>query len=318
VTQQTETSQDLTLPDLARLKQENQGTAKGLVLHKKKFVQNIDLSYQELDEAILSEADLSTAKLEHASLVKTYLSDANLARANLDQANLQDAVLHRACLKGASLERTNLQGTKLWGANLEGARLSGANWQDAEDLEYVEWGNYVLDEERNKFYDIAANIYHMLRLWYKSHGIPEIAANFRYRELECKRKTLSWKRDPFKKLWRTFKWLFGGYGERPFWILGWWFVVIIVATLIMYFFDGVPSPRATSLVSRYLSLAENPLTGFSYAAYYGLVSFTSLGYGGWVDEPANTWKFFGLGISLLGAILIGLFVVYLVRVIIRE
>lgn len=274
--------QHLTREDVLRLIQENGGTAQGL--------------------------DLAGAVLIEANLQGLHLAGVNLQRALLEGANLQGALLQGANLNEGKLERADLRGAYL--ANI---RLFYA------DLSNIEWGDYVLGEEREGNYEEAMQTYRSLKAYHTQAGMGDVAGRFYYREMECQRKALSWLKEPFRKFGRTFLWLFGGYGERPLWILGWWVLLIILASLIMVTFGGAPiSSRDLPLASATPSSPQNSLIGFGYAVYYVLVSFTALGYGGWVAEPTNPWKFFGAGVSLLGAIFIGIFVVFLARVLLRQ
>lgn len=75
-----------------------------------------DLSWTDLNEAVLSAATLSEADLRGATLSKADLRGADLYRANLSYANL-----HQARLARADLQRACLGGCSLWGADLTGA-----------------------------------------------------------------------------------------------------------------------------------------------------------------------------------------------------
>lgn len=327
-----EAERPLTREDVLRLIEEH-GGPEGLDLSRKNFTTEVDLSRIGLRGANLQAAHLFNVNLQRATLTGANFQGANLRNADLQgaillNANLQGADLRYADLRGVTLLNANLQGADLWYANLQeaylrdaklqGARLALASWREARELENVAWGSYVLGEETAAWFQIAESPYRALKQWHTQHGLPDIAAKFYYREMECRRKALSWRKEPPSKLWRTFLWLFGGYGERPFWILIWWGAVILLASLFMYLLGGAPPSSAQApLVSAAPGGAQDSLTGFWYAIYYGLVSFTALGYGGWVDEPADLWKFFGVGVSLLGAVLIGIFVVYLARMLIR-
>ena len=93
---------------------------------------SVDLSFQDLAGANLSELDLRNINLIGANLSRANLAGANLSGTGLLGANLSRANLSRANLAGTALLRenrapgANLPGTNLLGVNLSGANLLGA------------------------------------------------------------------------------------------------------------------------------------------------------------------------------------------------
>ncbi len=111
-----------------------------------KRLRAVDLSFEFLQGADLSNADLSGANLSGANLSGANLSGADI-RANLSGANLSGADLSNADLSGANLSGANLSGANmlntkftysmLMGVNasrtiLSGANLSGADLSNAD------------------------------------------------------------------------------------------------------------------------------------------------------------------------------------------
>jgi uncharacterized protein YjbI with pentapeptide repeats len=100
-------------------------------------LREMDLSEENLPNAILSGADLSRAKLARSNLMGANfwkadlsganLSGANLARSKLEMANLNGANLSRGNLVDVFLSKADLRKADLGEANLMGADLSGAN-----------------------------------------------------------------------------------------------------------------------------------------------------------------------------------------------
>jgi len=98
----------------------------GAKLSEALFLPGNDLSYINLENAILVSAVLLGANLTQANLKEAYLYRTKLRKVNLIKANLEKAILEEANLKEADLHYANLKGTNLEGANLERAGLYDA------------------------------------------------------------------------------------------------------------------------------------------------------------------------------------------------
>jgi len=252
-------------------------------------LRDVNLLGASLHDANLQRTDLRDAKLQGAHLVGAKLQGADLTFANLGGARLS-----LADLQGAYLWHANLQGAGLWHASLQRARLWHANLRDA-NLEDVRWGDYVLGEEIDGYFDDAASAYRALKQRHTEAGMYDIAGEFHYREMEARRK-LAWKerRLPYASAMYFLRFLYG-YGERPERVIGWVVAVILGLALVHWAFGTVER-------------------GFLEALYYSAVSFTALGYGSWAPEPQG-WagKFLGVGESLLGVFMMALFLVTFTR-----
>ena len=292
-----------TLEDVRRLIEENGGTAKGLDLSKKVFQQGIDLRGIDLKEVILRDAIFPSFYdqnvIEIVDLTGVHLEKADLRRARLEGADLTTTHLEGANLWHAHLERARLWDTHLEGANLVGSHLEGVNLTRTKfsrdvSLEDVDWGNYMLDEEKPGGFDSAVASYRHLKVWYSNAGYSDTAAKFYYREKEANRKALKW----CSKHWNDrlaleiLRVLFG-YGERWWNILG-WMSFIIFGSMAAYYFSGA--------------------LNLSYSLYFSVISFTALGYGKWVDITPQGWvQALGAAESFLGVLLMALFLVTFVR-----
>lgn len=86
-------------------------------------------------------------------------------------------------------------------------------------------------------------------------------------------------------LWLAYKWWFG-YGEQPARLLIIFTIVFVVIWMLYWQFGSfASSPEGEVLRFGRTTLKE--------ALYYSLVSFTALGYGGWVTEPTGWAKWVG-------------------------
>jgi len=266
-----------------------------------------ELQLANLDRAQLQEADLAAANLEGASLVETQLQEAKLVGARLDKAWLSLAQLEGANLTTATLRKAHLEGANLGAANLSYADLEGVTLADRQvtlagaqfssdtRLESVHWGDYVLGEEE-AILDEGIESYRRLKQWYTNAGMYQIAGKFFYREMEARRKSRRWKVEPHLKLWDCILRLLCGYGEKA--------ERVVVSALVLIL----------GLAMTYFFLGAFRSTTFAGCLYYSVVSFTALGYAGWVyPEPASWAKGLGAAQAVLGVFMMALFLVTFTR-----
>jgi len=287
-----------------------------------------------MEEVHLDWADLSSADLKNAHLIKAHLEGVNLSKANLEGANLEDsdltsanlsdasleaATLERADLRGATMHRTNLKRanlryaslrgpeTSLVKAELESTLLYAADLFQA-DLEDINWGpGHIVGEElhykettvaekRQELIKEAAGVYRNLKNWHNDQGQYDMGGEFFFREMIAKRKALQWRANPMRKLWSLFVSVTCGYGERPLRAIV-WAASVIVGFSIIYFLIG----------------ADWQLNAFGNSAAFSAMSFTSLGYGSWLEASDALTKGIGAFESFIGVFSIALFLITFVR-----
>jgi uncharacterized protein YjbI with pentapeptide repeats len=262
-----------------------------------------------LEGANLSGAHLEEAFLEEADLTEAILVNAHLKGANLQRADLRGANLHRAHLQQTNLNYANLRGpeTNLIKADLEGARLYGADLFQAE-IEGINWGSGQIlgeellhkeeEDEKKKLELIkeAAAVYRNLKIWHNEQGMYDTAGEFFFREMTAKRKALKWSTNTAHKLWSLFVSVTCGYGERPLRAIV-WAASVIVGLGIIYFLIG----------------AEWHLDAFGNSLAFSAMSFTSMGYGSWLEASEALTKGIGAFESFIGVFTIALFLITFVR-----
>jgi len=269
------------------------------------LVQNAYLEGASLDFMDLSGASLQSAKLPGADLYGTDLRGVRGGYAKFGEANLRSS---------------DLRGSDLQGADLRGIRLAGAKFSSATNLDDVVWsrGSQLRDEddvekcgeefmwrEEAVTYVHVAGTYLALKNNRLDSGDYERAAEFRYREMECRRKGAKW--FSVERFWLgVYKWLCGGYGEKPVWILGLVAGTIVVWALLFALVVGIREEHTTC----------RGLAALGKGLYLSVVSFTTLGMGdlravGWVGQALVGAE------ALTGAFLMALFVVCFARKAIR-
>ena len=271
------------------------------------YLSNAHLEGANLSVAHLEGAYLYDAHLEGADLNGVHLEGASLPRAHLEGAwllgaHLKGADLVSAHLEGADLSDAHFEGAYLIGAHLEGAYLSLAEFSPDTKLEYADWGNYIVGEEEEGDFTIAADTYRRLKQWHTTAGMYDRAGEFYYREMTAKRKNYWWQgiqSKSFQKLlygaWSKFLSVLCGYGERPLRVVISALVVVLGSALI-YFAIGTLTPNT-----------------FPNSLYYSAVSFTALGYGRWAPEPTGWVKGLGAAEAFAGVFMMALFLITFTR-----
>jgi len=271
----------------------------------------------ELSSSCSGPLNLSGRNLHSTDLSGLNLREVDLRGADLGHADLRNADLFGADLSGADLFRADLRGAFLVRCNLDGAFLLAVRLDEHTDLGDVEWGRrYQSEWERLGMLDNARALYRQLFVWHRTRGYGDLAGEFLYRDWVCRTRQMgeavaqgwNWRR-PWRvgllgslSWWRSlgkflvmagFEAAFG-YGERPFRICVFAAAVVVLFALAFFVlpggFEGAWTLR---------NVSSHLLDCF----YFSLVSFTTLGYGEWVDPP-------GLAAGDLGAVesFIGLFV----------
>ena len=303
----------LTREDVLKKIEDNDGTAEGLDLSGKVFEEGIDLRGLNLSKVILKDAILPTnlksekikiVDLRGIHLEKADLTGAHLEGAELDDTHLEGAILRNAHLEGVQLWDTHLEDANLINAHFKGVSLIRTKFSPDVHLEDVDWGNYILDEEKPGFFDSAVASYRHLKVWYTNAGYSDIAAKFYYREKEARRKGLKW---CWKRLFFRHRlaleasyWVFG-HGE------GWKRILLWIAGFILLF----------GFIYFVISSVWE-WGAFWRSLYFSAVSFTALGYGNWITKEwidvSNDWiKGIGAFESIVGISTMGLLLVTLVR-----
>ena len=263
-----------------------------------------DLSDIDFEYAQFKKLNNQPTRLARVDLRGSWLLDANFQGAYLRGAKLgevpeekgEPAMLDGTDLRGADLLRANFRGCYFNKTKLEGAYIRGTDIFNAH-LEEIEWVKYKIGEENKKegLY-FAESIYRQLKQWYTNEGIYDVAGEFFFREMEAKRKSLSWTPQPQHRFWLSIHAFVSGYGERPPSVIR-WAVIWIFGLAVIYYMIGATWS---------LSAAWNSL-------YFSIVSFTALGYGSWANATNEWMKGIGALESFMGVFTIALFLVTFTR-----
>ncbi|MCK4613762.1 MAG: pentapeptide repeat-containing protein, partial [Thermoplasmata archaeon] len=199
---------------------------------------------------------------------------------------------------------------------------------------------YVGKNDRKKVlsrFEQARDVYLNLKNTFKTNGYYEQSGEYFICEREMNRALLknkwkSWKesceesnkdeknknrhywkcinnylRDRIKWLIQTLLFKIGAYGEKPFWIAGWGFFIVLIYGFIYLISDSIINTiNGVSLENWYDA---------SYYLYFSIVTFTTLGYGDM--SPNGGMRLVASSEALIGALMIAYFVVALARKVMR-
>ena len=290
---------------------------------------NCPLTRSDVESLIASASgaagvDLSGRNLNSADLSGLNLRSVSLAGADLGHVNLRNADLFGANLSGTDLFRADLRGACLGRCSLDSAFLMGIQIDEHTDLADVKWGDsYICEWERLGMLDNARSQYRQLFSWHRSHGYGDLAGEFLYRDWVCRRRQTgsdvasAWKRRKpwqwgflLKRSWwssvRNLALLAGfeaafGYGERPL-------RICFAAAFVVLFFTAL-----------FFLAPESPKSDWTSPSrlwdcfYFSLVSFTTMGYGGWVEAPGPWARHLGAIESFIGLFVTAMFLVTFTR-----
>ena len=228
---------------------------------------------------------------------------------------------------GPTCFRADLRGAFLVRCNLDGAFLLAVRLDEQTDLAEVEWGRHYRSEwERLGMLANARALYRQLFIWHRNRGHGDLAGEFLYRDWVCRTRQMweavaegwDWRRpwrlgclarlDWWEYLWKFlvlagFEAIFG-YGERPFRIC--LFAAAVVVLFALAYFVSPGSFQGAWTVG-------NVAGHFLDCLYFSLVSFTTLGYGGWVEVPGELAGDLGALESFVGLFVTALFLVTFTR-----
>jgi uncharacterized protein YjbI with pentapeptide repeats len=273
-----------------------------------------------LSNIIAKGADFTNANMNE---VKDAL-DANFQNADFYRAYMMDATFCYANFSGAYLthvyfDKSNFKGAKLNGASLSSSYVPETNFSEAsfkktkltsvriDKAKGLETAVYLKElDETDPRSTIASYIY--LEKYFKYNGWPDSAGEYYYRRKVLRRRI---RKNPFLHFLSYIFDLLCGYGEHPYRMIPWIFIIISSFALI-FFFQGGPYSNGSAVIY------DNALSQLSDSFYFSGVTFTTLGFGDFHPNPSSLlMKGFAFIEALGGALFIALFVVSLSRKVMR-
>lgn len=304
-------------------------------------LQGADLRRADLRGAWLPEVNLQYADLRHAYLGTTLETEQSGGKltpraTDLSAADLRGALLAEARLgPEVRLEEVRWTDTaaerpvtgrllRTWSRYAladERCRRSAAQWAAWCDGRWAIVHN-AYGGDRRKFdsdyrypatYTHCETLYRQLRLNYQTSGDYLTAGEFHVREMECKRAAML-REQPEGWLKRALWWLMYAtcaYGERPTWTLG-WALGVVVLFAFLHGWSGLLQNGRPVVGPGMAWPSWEGVGPWLTAAYFSVVTFTTLGYGDLQAGPGVGRLLAGLE-ALLGYVLLSLFLVCIVR-----
>lgn len=289
----------------------------------------VDLIEADLQGAHLHSASLGAADLSHTNLVNTDLTDAILGSADFTGAHLNGADMTNADLRAAvmtdadlrstlliqtDIRRTTFERAELYHTVFENTRIDDTtSFGDEcayENLEAeIDTGDTGIDDSA----EAATWVYRRLETLHEDNAMADRARHYHIRKEEAQRRQ-HWQDGNY------LRWAVGTanryltkHGESLAHILGWSAVVIVGSSLLYPFvggiIDGGQRYRLTELTQLF---TPEGLTTLARSLYFSTITFSTIGYANVSPAGAGSRVLVGVE-SLLGALLMALFVFVLAR-----
>ncbi len=164
-----------------------------------------------------------------------------------------------------------------------------------------------LEQEKNKEYSDAREIYIMLKNNFNSIGRYEDQSWAFLKEKEMERKNFLKNKKYNNYLVNIFTYYLYGYGEKPLFTIRSSIIIIFIFAAI-YWFSGSIIPNINNA-----AYAIPYKLNFSDSLYFSVVTFTTLGFGDWYPDPSHWVRYIVMLEAFLGVFMIGLFVFSITR-----
>lgn len=272
----------------------------------------------EFSNANIFSTDLTGAVLRHCDFSDTYSCHADFTNTDLRwsifrDADLRDASLVRADIRNADFENTELYQTIFSDARLnEGTKFGEYCIYDQSDSEF-KTGHEGVDDPSTA----AIWVYRRLESLYEENAMANEVRHYHICKEEAQRKQHKEQGQKGKYAVATANRYLTYHGESVFHILGSSAIIIVVSGLLYPFLGGIRDGSTVYQIQMALKFPtfEGLVTGlevFARSIYFSVITFSTIGYAN--VAPHGPWSRVLVGIeSLLGAILVALFVYVLGR-----
>ena len=226
--------------------------------------------------------------------------------------------------------KTDMSKCSLANSNIERVDMTDSSWM-RDDKSKQEISIKIWEEQQGKLssnWKELEGIYRRLKQSYQKFGDNSTAGIFYYQEMECKKQQLKGLR---KLFWNVFYKALCGYGEKPFNVIIFSGLIILISSLL-FFYCGIEligseilgvTPKVIdynfsldfSGIQWAMNNIHSVLEDFWLCLYTSVITFTTLGYGD--VHPIGFSRIVASGEAGFGIIMTALFIFVFTRKMLR-
>ena len=238
------------------------------------------------------------------------------SKANFEGARFLRAIYFQQIELGTvQLANTNIESVNL--TNVEWASNYKNTYEKSAEKRKIHKHVKKFDRlEIMQIYKIAEQVYRKVKTSYHRTGNYDLAGEFYYREMECKRKQIRFQDTNilgklFRRVGYNFLRFFCGYGEKPWRVIGFSLLLTLVLAGV-FMFAGINDSDGNPLVKYQLSFKSSNwswklVTDYMTCFYYSVITFTTLGYGD-VRPCVGAARYISMFEAFFGAFSLAVFV----------
>lgn len=275
-----------------------------------------DLRGATLNDAELWKANFTNSDLRFATIISSDMGETDLSGASARNAQFQEARLENAILTRTDVREANLSGADLFQAQFSDIRIDS-------QTEFGEKCSYELEDKSPNLAQetdplkASTWVYRRLESIHEENAMADLTRHYHIRKEEAQRKLNYKERNYGRYAVSTLNRYLTKHGESIQQLLIFWAVTIVGSGLLYPFIGGVEDNGAVfkiqvvlkwPTVQGLVDAADAILRGL----YFSVITFTTIGYANVAPHGAGSRVLVGFE-SLIGAILIALFVYVLGR-----
>lgn len=255
-----------------------------------------------LDEtASLNAIHFEGASLEYANFGNGQITDCSFEDANLSHVSFQNSMIQQCSFGKAQLYSADFRAAEIVDCNFNLSHFRDIILDSVIIDEKTTFGKRLFDEEEGR-YHLATIQYRKLKEIFRNSNLYHLADRFHYREMVCRRKTMS--------VWNPLRWIDFVLGDllckygSSFWSILMWMIVLMVAFGFVFSRGAIRSTHAGQIGDLW------------HGIYFSIVTFTTVGYGDWY--PIGIFQYVAAAEAIVGVVLTALFTIIAARKIIRD
>lgn len=234
------------------------------------------------------DADITHAIWKGIKILNCDFEGAYLTWSDLSYSNIEIVNFSNTDLTGTVFAETSMYNVTFDNSTLNNARID-------EIIKEEKLADETKDNEKKReLYERAESTYREFKNYFHREGVYDRSSWYHYREKLMNRKKRTF-RDPMKYISFTVDKLYG-YGEKPFYLIGWW-ILLIIAFATLYAWNGQSFGQFFEMLH------------YSYQTFFGLPVLESQS----ITTNTATLTILAIAESIMGKIFITLFITIISR-----